>query len=417
MMRYILHIIFGAVVAWIVVRAVIPILVYISYKKHITDNPNIRKLQKRPVPVMGGMGIFIGVLISLLFTVALWRATIDEVQVLQLFVPLAASYLMLYVGWFDDIVGLTPLTKVFFQVITILLLWWIGNLHIDNFHGLLGIYQLSWYISLILSLVAGVGIINAMNLIDGVNGLSSSMGIVSFTCCGFFCLYHHDATFALFAFIFVGALIPFFVFNVFSKKYRIFIGDSGSMVLGVAAYVLISRIVYFTGNTNSFSRSIDPYVVSFVLAVFSMPVFDCIRVMCSRIIRGVSPFKADRTHLHHYLIEAGFSHIMVTFIIVCLNCVVILVWLVTALLQMNILLQFLIVVFASLLCCNFTYYYVKRSFEQHPERTEHRVKRIKEISHRYSHHYLKIQKFVDHDSSMKIWGKIKKYSGSDSESD
>lgn len=294
-----------------------PRLVKIARIKSIVDNPNARKLNKEPIPILGGVGVFFGIFI----TVGLFYFYYD---CSSLFLVFIAMLLMLFTGVADDILNLSPRIKFLLQIVAVCFLIAEGYL-LDDLHGLYGIHYLPVSLAYPLTLVACVGVINAINLIDGVDGLASGYGMIVTAFCGIIFLQYGDIPYAILAWALVGALFPFFMHNVFGRKYKMFIGDGGSLVLGVIFSAFILNILQYEGT-----NSLGPYSVSFLMAVFAIPVFDTIRVMLARIAKRRSPFSADKTHLHHLFIRLGFSHVLTTVQIILLNLFVITLWYITA---------------------------------------------------------------------------------------
>lgn len=202
----------------------IPVL-RLAQLKHMVDNPDARKLQKTPVPVMGGVAVFFGVICGVLLTSCFLH--------LSSIVPvIAAMTILLLVGVVDDMLGVTPFKRMLIEILSILGLIYGSDMCIDSFHGLWGIETFSWYIAVPLTVFGCVGIINAINMIDGVNGLSSGL---CFTCCLLFSILFaqsHDLVNAELNLLMAGALVPFWIHNVMGKKSRMFIGDAGTMVMG-----------------------------------------------------------------------------------------------------------------------------------------------------------------------------------------
>lgn len=289
-----------------------PLIVYLAYKKNILDKPNFRKLQKRPVPVLGGMSVYMAILIGMAAGNFFYPAG-------ELFIVFVAISVMFYVGLLDDIIGLSVLSKFIFQMATISFLWFFGY-RLDNLHGLFGIYQLPQWVSYLLSVIAGTGLLNALNMIDGVDGLASGLGIFTSTLCGLFFVRHGNPIMALTAVVIVGSLIPFFICNVFSYKYKMFIGDSGSLILGAVAYLFCCEIL--AAKTY---YPLDNYLISMLLTIYAIPVFDTLRVMGVRIFQKTSPFKADKKHLHHIFVSLGMPHFVITFIILMIAVAILVV--------------------------------------------------------------------------------------------
>ena len=301
MIQYYLTLFVVAMVAtWWIFKKVLRI----ALMKNIVDNPDARKLQKVPVPVLGGVAVFFGMVVALSMT----RLTFGTYS---LFAIMGVMTIMLYTGTMDDILSLTPKIRFLIEILVVLLLIYTNNYSLNDFHGLWGIHQISEWIAVPLTVFACVGIINSINMIDGVNGLSSGYCIIASAAFGTAFMLTDDKDAASLAVLSVGALIPFFCHNVFGKKSKMFIGDGGTLLMGT----IISSFVIGALNVNSpFAEKVDPNfgMIAFALAVLAIPVFDCLRVMVSRIARGTSPFYPDKTHLHHLLFDLGFSHVGTT---------------------------------------------------------------------------------------------------------
>lgn len=295
-----------------------PKLVKIALLKNIVDNPDARKLQRTPVPVLGGVAVFFGVVIA----IGCMSAVVD---CSGLPVVIMAMMAMLYTGTMDDILNLSPSLRLLIEIVVVLLLVFVGGYCINDFHGLWGIGPISPWCAVPLTVFATVGIINAINLVDGVNGLSSGYCIMACTIFGILFHLAGEEAMTILAVVSVGALIPFFLHNVFGKTSKMFIGDGGTLVMGVVITVFVIETLRSGSSCGAY---VKPWVglVPFSLAVLCIPVFDTLRVMFSRILRGVSPFRPDKTHLHHMFINLGCSHAAVTLAIVALNTSVVLCW-------------------------------------------------------------------------------------------
>lgn len=293
-----------------------PLIVRIARDKNIVDNPNARKLQAVPIPVLGGVAVFFGMIIGIAFTS-------EQAECMTLLPVIISMMIMLYTGTIDDIISLTPRLRFLLEIGVVLLLIFTTNMHIDDFHGLWGIHSVTKAVAIPLTVFAAVGIINAINLIDGVNGLSSGFCILASTAFGAFFYATNNAPMVVLATVSVGSLIPFFLHNVFGKKSKMFIGDGGALVMGL----VMSTFVVNTLSTDATALVNIPStfgLIPFTLAVLIIPVADTLRVMTSRIARGTSPFHPDKTHLHHLFIGLGFSHAGTTIMILLLSILIIL---------------------------------------------------------------------------------------------
>lgn len=295
-----------------------PVL-HFAKKHNYYDNPEARKLQRKPVLVMGGFVVFLGAITgSLCYWFMQDCSSIIPVQI--------AMLIMLALGAWDDVKKLSPSFRLAIEIAVIIALGCINNNPIDNLHGLWGVYEISPWIAWPLTVFGCVGIINAINLIDGIDGLSSGFCIMAFGFLGLLFFYAFDFVHVALAIACIGALIPFFITNVFGNKSKMFIGDSGTLMLGI---VLCDMVMSILTSDSACAQKAEPTkfcLIAFVLAVLVIPVFDTVRVMFGRISRGESPFHADKTHLHHAFIEYGFHHLETALMEIILNMMVVGFW-------------------------------------------------------------------------------------------
>ena len=318
-----------------------PRLVRIALDKNIVDNPNARKLQRKPVPVLGGIAVFFGSVIGLGCASLVCNCS-------ELFIVVVAMMIMLYTGTLDDILDLSPGLRFLIEIFTVLLLVYVGGYSLNDFHGLWGIHQIPQYLAVPLTVVAAVGIINGINLIDGVDGLSSGYCILTSLFFGgmFWCV--GDRVMTMLAVVAGGSLIPFFFHNLFGKSVKMFVRDGGSLVMGMVISVFVMR----TLTHGTFCEIYDPKnvgLIPFMLAVLAVPVFDTLRVMTTRILKRKSPFHPDKTHLHHMFIRLGCSHAATTLAILLLNLFVVLCGWLSYLAGCSVDMQLYVVVLAALL--------------------------------------------------------------------
>jgi len=312
-----------------------PFILKIARQKNLVDNPSARKLQKQPVPVLGGLVVFFGIVVALSF----FKTTVNYVN---LFSTLCAMMVMLYIGSIDDIIDIRAWTKFVIEILVTLLILYGTHSVMSNFQGLFGIEKLPVAAALPFTTFAMVGIINAINLIDGVDGLASGMSIFIL---GVFALYlflAHEYSYCALAVICSGALIPFFVYNVFGTKSKMYLGDGGALMIGVTIASIIVNIL--KGKGPVYTEFIPDFqhlsLMSFCLAAVSVPVFDTLRVMTQRILKGIPPFHADKTHLHHILLSRNLTHFQVAMTEIGLDALVVASWFVAYLLGAGISVQF-----------------------------------------------------------------------------
>ena len=328
-------------VAMLTSALVFPFALRFALKEGIVDRPNARKLQRAPVPVFGGVVVFSGILVGGL--------------VLQLFYDspmltwiLFAIMTMMVIGTWDDMKGLPAFVRLLVEMIMVGGFIAISGIYMDNFHGLWGLYQLDPWWAIPFSIFSGVGTINAINMIDGVDGYSSGYAMLACLC---FAIVFHTAwtpVMVCLTMIAGGALLPFFMHNVFGMRSRMFIGDGGTLMLGMLLAVL---------GFSSMSSQVELVelekqgvcIPAFTLAVGCIPIFDALRVMTTRVIHGKSPLKADKSHLHHLFIDMGFSHLGAAMFIIQLNILVLIAWFLSWYLGASLDMQLYIVIAMALL--------------------------------------------------------------------
>lgn len=290
----------------------------IAIMKDIVDNPDARKLQKAPVPVLGGIAVFFGIIVSL-------TATGMFFETRSLFAIMGVMAIMLYVGTMDDILGLSPTVRFIIEIIVVLLLVFCNYYSLNDFHGLWGVYAIPEWLAIPVTVFACVGIINSINLLDGVNGLSSGYCITACIIFFFTFVWADDKEAASLAVMSIGSLIPFFCHNVFGKKSKMFMGDGGTLLMGtIMSTFVIEALNMDSPLADKVGENFG--MIAFTIAVLSITIFDTLRVMVMRIIRHKSPFQPDKTHLHHLLLDLGFSHIGVTMTEILSNLMVVTAW-------------------------------------------------------------------------------------------
>ncbi|MCQ2281535.1 MAG: undecaprenyl/decaprenyl-phosphate alpha-N-acetylglucosaminyl 1-phosphate transferase [Bacteroidales bacterium] len=362
----------------------------IAKAKNLVDNPDARKLQKQPVPVLGGIAAFFGVLAAVLLGSCCWNLG-DIIPIIL------AMSIMLYVGAIDDTVGLSPLSRIVVESITIIGLIYGSNCCVDGLQEMWGISQFSWWIAVPFTVFAGVGIINSINMIDGVNGLSSGYCIVASILFGICFLRTADYPNALLAFSFGFALIPFIFHNIFGSKSRMFIGDAGTMMMGIMTTWFVIRTLSSNSPAQYIGFRDRQNLIAFSLAVFSVPVFDTLRVMGMRIYNGKSPFQADKTHLHHMLLALNLSAVVISFVEVLIMLIITGGWLLSfKVFHLDIHWQLYIVLFLCVLLVWGPFYLIRR----HLNKNSRTVRYINSLSNhwrtRYAKQWMRIKRLMDH---------------------
>ena len=308
----------------------------IAKMKNITDAPEDRKLQKAPVPVMGGIAVFFGMIVGLSFYKTLIAYT-------SLFPVLSAMVIMLYIGAIDDILGIKPSVRFAIEIIVSLLICYGTKCCINCFEGFLGVDVLETGFALPLTVIAFLGIVNAINMVDGVDGLSSGMCIYILGCFGLYFFFAHEYSYASLAAVSIGALLPFLFHNVFGRESKMFIGDSGTMMIATVIGAMVVRSLNVKFVPDLFSP-VDFSRIGFALALLSIPVADTLRVMFVRVCRHKSPFQPDTNHFHHILLKLHFPALLIDVTEVLLSAVVLAAFLLGWRLGASVNLQIVIVI-------------------------------------------------------------------------
>lgn len=372
-----------------------PYILQVANEKNIVDNPNARKLQRVPVPLLGGLTVVFGILSGFMGGY-LFGDSFDWFPVIT------SVIIILIVGFIDDTISLSPRVRFFIEIILVVYLIYTTGSRLNDFHGLWGLHLLSEYISVPLTVFACIGIINAINLIDGVDGYSSGYSIVS--CVLFGAVFHvfGNVQMVILSAVVAASLLPFFVHNVFGVHSKMFIGDAGTLSLGIIFSVFVTTVL--SGNSPAVSVQPNFGFVPFTLSVLCIPVFDTLRVMTARMFAGRSPFSPDKTHLHHLFIELGYSHIGTTVSIISMNLLVVLCWYLSYRFGFSIDFQLYVVVVSSVLM-TFVFY----SCVKYQIRKKSIIYRFLRRMGRFTHverkgFWLFIQKWVDGETRNEDFG-------------
>lgn len=287
----------------------IPVIIQVAKDKKLFDEPDERKVHKAVIPTLGGLGIFAGFIVATLMGVPNGIST--ELQYFA-----AASIVIFFLGIKDDILVLSASKKFIGQLIAAGILIKFAGIQITNMHGFLGIYEIPHYASIALSLFTIIVITNSFNLIDGIDGLAGSLGFLTTIVFGAYFYYIGYLAYAVMAFALAGSIISFLIYNFSPAK--IFMGDTGSLLLGLINSILVIKFINLAGNpvNNPLPLAASPAIG---FAILMIPLFDTLRVFGLRILDRRSPFSPDRTHVHHFLLDIGFSHKKITLTCVGVN--------------------------------------------------------------------------------------------------
>ncbi len=300
----------------------IPKIVVISKIKRLFDKPDERKVHKKEISRLGGVSFVPALMISVSLVIGMRYylqqpiPMISEVSFITEFMfLLSASFIIFFIGLTDDLVGVSYKTKFLVQIISATLIAFTGLVPTTLF-GLFGIHEINPIITGLLVVVAIVFIINAYNLIDGVDGLCSGLSSVALFALGAWFTYIEGFIYAMIAMGMLGVLIAFFYYNISSKRLKIFMGDTGSLTLGLLISFLGLKFLqtastYTPMGEHSFIQSIHS-PLAIIIGLLFIPIFDTLRVFTGRIMQRKSPFAPDKTHIHHKMLALGFTHIQST---------------------------------------------------------------------------------------------------------
>lgn len=284
-----------------------PVVIRIAKAKGFVVRPNKRMSHTGEVPNIGGLNICFSFILTYLFF------EFEQMNHNQFF--MIGLFAIMVIGFIDDILVLTPLSKLLGETLAGIALIGFADIRITHLHGIFGINEIGIIPSYLISLFILIAIINAVNLIDGIDGLASGLGILY---CLFFAIYFGLVGEAGWSFIgigMIGSLAVFFIYNVFGNRDKIFMGDSGSLLLGYLLTAFVFRFCEINALESipaQFHMSAAPAVA---ICVLTVPIFDTIRVSITRIKKGLSPFQPDKNHIHHLLLRTGLSHIQTTCIL------------------------------------------------------------------------------------------------------
>lgn len=307
------HLILAFITAFSVVLLATPSLIKVAKLKHLVDEPHEeRKKHTASTPTIGGVIIFS----AFIFSSFLWLP-VHEPSVIngmsQFMFLMASLILLFFVGVKDDIIGMSPMKKLIAHVMVGFILVVMGGIKISSFHGLLGMdIALPDYASILLSIFIYIVIVNSINLIDGIDGLAPGVGLIASLAFGLWFSFLGDLHWALVSFSLSGALMGFLVFNF--NPARIFMGDSGSLIVGAVISVLAIQLIESpTDKLLGAYQNVSTPVLA--MSILAYPLLDTLRVFIIRAIQGKSPLSADRNHLHHRLQDRGAGHKKIVIII------------------------------------------------------------------------------------------------------
>lgn len=350
------------ITSFFVVLLSTPSLIKVAILKRLFDAPgDTRKLHTRMIPTIGGIIIFAGTL----FSYSLWfpdKSIHDYPQLAKSISDykfiVSTLLVMFFVGVKDDIIGTAPVKKLVAHVLVGMVLVLMADIRIVSMHGLFGIDVLPLWTSVFLSLFTYIVVVNAFNLIDGVDGLAGGVGFIASSAFGCWFALAGDPAMACLAFALSGSLLGFLFFNFSPAK--IFMGDSGSLTIGLIICILAIKVIDYDVSAIQNTMILNVSKPIFAMAVLVYPLVDTLRIFIYRAVRGVSPFSADRNHLHHRLIDIGLTHKGTVLIVYIVNILIIGLTLALTLSYMNPNYTLMIVAAASLTLAQIPFFITKK---------------------------------------------------------
>ncbi len=290
---------------------IVPRIVIISRRKGLFDFVNERKVHTQQIPRLGGVSFLPALIFSVSFVMGiryLLGVGVDEqisqtvlVEMLFLLCGLVVLY---FIGLADDLVSVSFKYKLLSQIFASFLLI-LSGVYVNNMHGFFGFHEIPVWLGYILTVILVCFVINAINLIDGVDGLASGLSSIALASLGFWFWGQSLFIYAMVAIAMLGVILPFFIFNVFGRKFKIFMGDTGSLLIGYLIAFLSAKLCMISVSGPVFEFKGAPI---FIFAILFIPLFDAARVFVERMRAGKSPFHPDKTHIHHKFLALGFSH-------------------------------------------------------------------------------------------------------------
>lgn len=326
-MDNILNLILAFLWAFVIAVFAIPSIIRLAHERNLLDEPNFRAVHTSLTPRLGGLAIYAGFISAL---------TIFGTITPQLQRLIAGSMLLFFIGMKDDVQAISPFKKFFVQFLATGILVFIGGLRITSFQGFLGIHELNEGVSYGLTILVIVGITNAVNLIDGLDGLAGSLTLVMASVFGLAFFRMGEMPYAFMAVCLLGSVVGFLRYNI--TKAIIFMGDTGSLTCGFLVSVMAVEFLELNKIQSAPSVAIATMIV---------PIFDTARVFTLRILKGKSPFSPDQNHIHHVLKRAGFKQLQIVGILVAFNALMVLLVGSLAFLGDNILVPAIVVVFLA----------------------------------------------------------------------
>lgn len=308
-MEIILAFISAIIISWIS----IPAIIKLAFEKHLHDDPDEeRKEHKESIPTLGGIAIFAGLIIASSYFVNFSKNP-------EFAYFISAIVILFFTGVKDDIIPLSPKKKFIAQLLAVLIIIIKGDVRLTSMYGVFGIFEIPEVLSVILTLFTLLVIVNAFNLIDGINGLAGGIAVITSLTFAFFFYQLEQINLVILSVTLAGAIVGFLYYNL-RLKAKIFMGDTGSLIIGLILAILAIKFIDTNGSLALNERLFNPsFAAIFAFVILIIPLFDTLRVFIVRMSKGVSPFSPDRRHIHHLLVDCGLVHWQASVILYIVN--------------------------------------------------------------------------------------------------
>ena len=311
----------GFLLALVLGMMIVPKILLISYKKRLFDMPDSRKVHQVPVPRLGGISFFPSILITLCFILGVRFYAgypIEDLPATEFLFFTVGGMMLFLIGVSDDLVGVSYRYKFFVQIVAAFLIVWPGE-WLNSLGGLFGVDSLPMALGVLLTLFVVVYITNAINLIDGIDGLASGLSSIALFVLGVVCTMEGDEVYALLAFSTFGVIVPFWFYKLFGnakRGHKLFMGDTGSLILGY----IISLLVIHLSRSDGEGRIDGHTHIVLAFSTLIVPLFDVVRVVMHRLREKKNPFLPDKNHFHHKLLRTGMRprQVMVSILFIAL---------------------------------------------------------------------------------------------------
>lgn len=293
---------------------VIPKIIGLVEFKNLLDKPNVRSSHTKLTPTLGGIAFYFTLMVSFFF--------LKDFDIHKITYSITPGLTILFIfGLKDDLVVLSPYSKLLAQLVAVGFIVSNPSLQITSLSGFLGVFEIPMYASITISVILMITIINAYNLIDGIDGLASGIGIV-ISSINMVIYYNLGIDFYFYLALSITAiLLAFLRFNLSSDK-KIFMGDTGSLIIGFIISIFTIKLLALNKIiVDSDFPIIMENLPLLVIAILIVPLFDTARVFAIRILNKRSPFSADKNHMHHILVDLGLSHIKTSVVLIVINLI------------------------------------------------------------------------------------------------